>query len=171
MKTELSILKEDLQRALADLRRPHPFAAERVGFLFAKPAINSGALRLVIHDYEPVADAHYLDDPTVGAMISGAAFRRVMQRLIEERSSAFHVHLHEHRGQPRFSGVDLSESIRFVPSFFNARADTPHGVCVLSADSAIGKCWLAADTTPLDISRFVVPGFPSRIWRYYQHEL
>ena len=171
MTLQLKILGSDLDQMIVDLRRPHAFAAERVGFLYAKPWFNSGHLGFIAYDYVPVCDDYYLADSSVGAMISGSAFRTVMQRLLEEGASVFHVHLHEHVGPPSFSRLDLVENARFVPSFFNARADFPHGALVLSLDSAAGLCWTKPDSTPKTIVRFAVPGHPFIIWRDRSHGL
>ena len=50
----------------SDLRRSHPFAYERVGYIFIKPA---GGAVLVATGYEPVLDEFYIEDMTVGARI------------------------------------------------------------------------------------------------------
>lgn len=48
-----------------DLRRPHPFAHERVGFLAAGLAAAHDELLILARDYRPVRDDEYLRDPSV----------------------------------------------------------------------------------------------------------
>ena len=49
-----------------DLLKPHPFAAERVGFLSCRPRrLNANGLILLAHGYHSVADCDYVNDPTV----------------------------------------------------------------------------------------------------------
>jgi len=124
-----------------DLRRPHPYAAERVGFMFCRQsALRSGNL-LLAYKYEPIRDDQYLEDHTVGARFDSSSIREAMQTALAEGSSVFHVHLHEHPGQPRFSGVDRREMQQIMPCFVNVRPDRIHGALVLSADSAVAHVW------------------------------
>jgi len=69
-----------LDRVRADLRRPHPFAHERVGFISAKAgALPAGGLTVMGVDYHPVDDDHYLNDPSIGAMMGSAAISRTLE--------------------------------------------------------------------------------------------
>jgi hypothetical protein len=74
MKIVFRIERKLLDRVRADLRRPHPFAHERVGFISAKVgALPADGLTIIAVDYHPVDDDHYLKDPRVGAMMGSAA--------------------------------------------------------------------------------------------------
>lgn len=142
-----------------DLSRRHAFAAERVGFLAcAAAALSNDGLLLLGDAYHPVADHHYLDDSSVGAMMGSDAIRTALQIAYNKNVSMFHVHRHEHPGRPRFSPVDLRESARFVPDFFKVRPAMPHGVLVLSHDSMAGMCWLPGRESYVPIDEFVVVG-------------
>lgn len=132
---------------LRDLRRPHRYAAERVGFMFCRQsALRSGKL-LLAYKYEPIGDDQYLEDHTVGARFDGSSIREAMQMALAEGSSVFHVHLHEHRGPPRLSGVDRREMQQIMPCFVNVRPDRIHGALVLSVDSAFARVW-GTDLSP-----------------------
>src|SRR4051812_5931736 len=96
-------LRQDLmQRAHADLDRPHAFAAERVGFFIARAArAGDDDLVVLATDYVPIADHDYVDDCSVGAMMGAAAIRKAMERALNGGRgdlSLFHVHRHEHYG-------------------------------------------------------------------------
>jgi hypothetical protein len=131
-----------LGRVHEDLNRQHPFAAERVGFLFGRAArIGNDGLIILATEYEPIADDDYVDDPSVGAMMDATAIRKALERALNGGAgdlSVFHVHRHEHDGAPWFSSIDLCESAKFAPSFFHVAPKIPHGVIVLSHDQAAG---------------------------------
>lgn len=130
----------DLVRA--DLRRPHPVAYERMGFLKAHAGLlDDGGIILLPFDYLAVDDAAYIRDPRVGARVSDAGFRPARQAALTEKVCIVHVHLHEHVGRPGFSRTDSAESAQFMPDFLKVAPKLPHGALILSADSAIGRCW------------------------------
>ena len=96
------------------------------------------------------------------------AIRKAMQRAYNGGSQdigLFHVHVHEHRGVPGFSRVDLTESMKFVPDFFNAVPAMPHGAIVLSHDRAVGLYWRKRGDRPLAIDRFASIGAPLHLWK------
>lgn len=152
-------LRDDM---LADLRRPHPFADERAGFIGCKPAACSGGVLLLAHTYLPLRDDWYIDDPRFGCMFNGDAMRAAMQFALTNDAAMFHVHLHDYEGEPWFSRLDLRESRRFVPDFWNIKPKLPHGAIVLSADSAAGLCWYPRRQKPIRIFRITVVGFPMK---------
>jgi len=144
-----------------DLRRPHPFAFERVGFVycrFGKSGMND--LLLLAFDYKPVAEEHYVDDPSFGAVIDTNAFREVMQHLHDQEKGAFHVHMHDHRGVPQPSTPDFRETAKFVPDFFHARRNLPHGALILSTDKLSGRVWMGERKQPIPITDIKVIGAP-----------
>jgi len=161
MKVVFKIMDTLLDEVRRDLIRPHEFAAERVGFLVCRPArLNGGGIVILAHDYSPVDDPDYVDDPSVGAMMGPRAIRKALEFALNNQSGMFHVHMHEHFGRPRFSRVDIRESARFVPDFWNVRSEMPHGAVVLSNDSACGSCWVPGVSIPIAISEVRVVGSP-----------
>ena len=147
---------------LSALRKPHPFAAERVGFLKCRLSSTSTRLIILAHNLHHVADEDYLNDPSAGATMGPAAIRKALQMAYRERSAIFHVHIHEHKGKPSFSSIDTRETARFVPDFWNVRPELPHGALVLSQDSARGRCWYPGRRRPMDIDDFTFVGIPMR---------
>ena len=148
-----------------DLARPHRFARERVGFVSARLSSANGNLWVLAREYRPVADGDYLDDRSVGAMMGPEAIRKALQWAMSERVAIFHIHTHHGRGQPGFSGVDLREQAKFVPTFFQIAPRCPHGALVLSDDSAYGNIWLAGNRGHKVISAFVQVGNPLNFWQ------
>lgn len=166
MRIAFKLLDRTLERVKSDLRRPHAYAFERVGFLVCRAAAlpDSGIL-LLVSGYIPVFDEHYIDDPRYGATISASGFEAAWQLAFKNPVSIFHVHLHEHPGIPMFSSVDYKESANFVPDFLKVRRTMPHGAIVLSADAAWGQCWTSRTRPPRTITDFHFIGAPTRsIW-------
>jgi hypothetical protein len=157
-----------LQQVRSDLQRPHSFAAERVGFLLCRAGrLDHTGLLVLAADYHAVKDDDYIEDHRVGAMMGPAAIRKAMQRAYNaggQDIGLFHVHMHEHRGMPGFSRVDLTEYMKFVPDFFNAAPAMAHGAVVLSLDRAIGLCWRKRAEKPVSIDRFSSVGAPLTFW-------
>jgi hypothetical protein len=147
-----------------DLRRRHPFAYERIGFIAAGLSWCDAGLLIFACDYRPVEDGDYLRDPSVGAMMGPDAIRKAMQWTMTEDCALLHVHEHSGRGVPNFSSVDLKENAKFVPGFFNVSPQCPHGAIVLSHDAARGQLWLAKSARPIEIDRFTIVGAPLKSW-------
>ena len=163
MKILFKITSRLLGEVKANLERAHPFAAERVGFLLCRPGLlGEDGVVVLSHRLHNVADEDYVDDPSVGAMMGPDAIRKALQVAYNEQASMFHVHLHSHKGKPRFSRIDEKESAKFVPDFWNVRPDLPHGAIVFSDDSAYGKCWIPGQRSPEEISQFAFVGVPMR---------
>lgn len=148
-----------------DLRRPHAFAHERVGFISAGLAAAHDDLIILAREYRPVRDEDYLPDPSVGAMISAEAIRGARQWAMNDRVAIFHVHTHGGCGVPGFSGVDNRENARFVPNFVSVAPHAVHGAIVLSDTAAFGQVWLDRKSPQPFITRFAEVGMPIRNWR------
>lgn len=146
------------ERVRSDLARSHAYAAERVGFVTVRFGWSNNELLILSHGYRSVADNHYEADRTVGARISGAAIRDALQSAITFNVGIFHVHLHDHRGQPRPSAVDWAEWARFVPNFWHVRPDFVHGSLLLSSDRIAGWCWYPGRARSERISRVSIVG-------------
>lgn len=119
---------------------------------------------MIAASYHPVADEDYIDDMSVGALIGSAAFRKAFQISLNTGASMFHVHMHEHRGQPRFSQTDLRESSNFMPDFFNVSPTVPHGALLLSYDAMIGICWTSKTGKTTPITQLSSIGAPMRFY-------
>ena len=120
MTVDVRLTRPLYDQVMNDLLRPHPFAAERVGFLFCKLAITENDALVLLSGYESLHDERYIDDPSAGARIDTVAIRGAMQRVINRREGVFHVHLHKCPGIPRFSEMDREELPRVVAGFHNA---------------------------------------------------
>ena len=147
-----------------DLKRAHPFAFERVGFLFFKKNKSShDEYTILATEYMLVADEHYINDPMVGAKINNMAIRAVFQHLLDTSLGVLHVHLHDHYGKPQMSKSDSRGIPPLVKSFHNLGLDTPHGMLIFSKDNMNG--WISSPKT-LQVKNIVqtnIVGFPTRL--------
>ena len=118
MKVRFKITTALLTTIRVDLKRPHPYAFERVGFVSAGLSASSDDILVLAREYRPVNDDEYLPDPSVGAMMGPEAIRHALQWAMQEGVALFHVHTHGGSGIPSFSDIDLRENAKFVPDFF-----------------------------------------------------
>lgn len=161
MNVKIRLTRKLLEEMKDDLLRPHEFAAERVGFITAKIGNKLSDSPLVLFsEYLSVSDAHYIDDPYVGARINAAAIRAVMQTVLDTESGAFHVHLHDHRGKPGFSQTDKREIPNIVSGLRVAGPNQPHGMFLLSRDDCFAQIWMPEKTDFVCASKISIVGFP-----------
>jgi hypothetical protein len=148
-----------LEQIHDDLSRPHQFALERVAFLTCRSArLPHGGTLFLAQSAHVVAEEDYEPSRTMGALLGGAAFRKILQYAYGHRASIFHVHRHDHFGAPQFSTIDLQESAKFVPDFFKVCPELFHGTIVFSHDSATGLIWRSKTSKPVAIDVVMVVG-------------
>ena len=164
MNVRFKITTSLLSTIRIDLRRRHPFAHERVGFISAGMSISGDDLLVLARQYRPVCDHEYLPDLSVGAMMGPEAIRRALQWAMQDTVALFHVHTHGGQGLPHFSSVDLRENAKFVPDFFKVAPQRAHGAIVLSDTAAHGQIWFAGSQPHHFITSFVEVGAPLRKW-------
>jgi hypothetical protein len=145
------------QQIRSDLRRSHPFAFERVGYVFVK---QSGGEILVVTGYESVPDEFYIEDKTVGARIDHRGIALAMKRADKNKEGILHTHIHAKRGIPKFSRDDEVDHPNFLRSFRNATPTMPHGFLLLSADKMMARVWFPQNKSYLDIRRYTIVGLP-----------
>lgn len=164
MKVRLKITSALLTTIRTDLRRPHPFAHERVGFISAGLSTVGDDVLALAREYRTVRDDEYLRDLSVGAMMGPEAIRRALQWAMQDGVALFHVHTHGGRGIPGFSEIDLRENAKFVPDFFKVAPQCVHGAIVLSDTAAHGQVWFARSQPHQFIAAFTEIGVPLRKW-------
>jgi hypothetical protein len=132
-----------------------------VGFVFATIGNRSHDQRLIlVTDYDGVPDEHYIETHEAGARINSDAIRRTMQSILNTNSGAFHVHLHSHRGEPSFSGIDRRSIPKVVAAFRTAEPEQPHGMFLISEDCAIADIWMPGQTLPIKATKVTIVGHP-----------
>jgi hypothetical protein len=153
---------------IGDLVRPHPFAAERVGFASGRMGSLPGGGRLVLLSrYYPIPDGQYVDDPSVGARIGSEALTSAMRAVYHNRPSRegiFHVHLHGHKGVTGMSGVDSCEIPALMPGFRSVGPQAAHGIIILSLDHGSGWTWLPGEAGHILAGAIAVIGAPLEVF-------
>ena len=158
MKIHFKMTDRLRREVLADLEREHPFAAERLGFFRCRVSQAKEELLILVSSYVSIPDEQYVDDDSAGCYFDEQAMRTMMQHSLTHHESIFHVHLHDHLGMPRSSRTDIRESAQYVPDFWNATPDLPHGTIVLSRDRATGSCWYPRRKNVFEIERITAVG-------------
>jgi len=165
---ELRIPRSLFQEMIDDLERTHPFAMERVGFVYGKMgSIGSDATLALLCRYHHIPDDQYLEDDTVGARIGEAAMSQAMRDLYDghsHRLCIFHVHIHGNHGEPRMSRTDSRELPPMMPGFQSTSRNGAHGILILSADHAAAWVWLPKEKESRRATRIVVVGAPMEIF-------
>jgi proteasome lid subunit RPN8/RPN11 len=152
------------EQVRADLSRPHPFAAERVGFLFGRLGnVGTDDPLILMTTYSTLADERYIDDPFSGARIDSQAIRGAMQEVLNRGEGVFHVHSHEWPGRPYFSRLDRQELPRLIPSFQAVGPTQAHGLFLLSQDQCMAEVWMPGAGEPVEAVRITVVGYPMQI--------
>lgn len=161
MKIEIRMPSVLRAEAMADLMRPHPFAFERVGFLSSNCSwLAPDHIVVLLNKYHPVPNEHYLDDDDAGASIGSDSICDALARILQTGRGQFHVHLHEHRGIPRPSRVDLIGLPPMVRSFAVAAPSQASGYLILSEDSAWAEVSVPNHLRPLAATKITSVGFP-----------
>jgi hypothetical protein len=144
-----------------DLSRPHSFAAERVGFVFAERALaGSGHCLLFPVDYKSVQDDAYIPDNDVGVCFGTSAIRDALQTARTTGMSCLQVHLHDHSGQTHFSAVDVKTIDQLAVSLAAVAPQGFHGGLVFSRDNATARIWDAEKPRSRADARVSIVGFP-----------
>jgi hypothetical protein len=131
MNHEMKITNRFLKEIRKNLYRPHSFAYERVGFVYCK-ATKEGSL--IASTYEAIADELYKKDKMVGAKFSGDAIFAAMKRSLKTKEGVFHIHIHEHKGEPHLSGIDIKSVLEISNSMADVNPNVKHGCILLSED-------------------------------------
>ena len=147
---------------LTDLRRPHQFALERVGFCTVRQSFTENRVILLIDGYFPVADEHYIYDSHIGARIGEPALTKAIHLAYHGRGSntgVFHVHLHDHLGVTGLSREDKSSIPKVVNGLQQINCDASHGLIIFSANHAHAQLLLPNEEqlTPVDVVSVIGP--------------
>jgi hypothetical protein len=144
MMVELRLTGRLYREIVDDLCRPHPFAAERVGFALARTgSLLAGDKLVLLTKYHPIPDSEYLDDRKVGARIGSESITWAMQAAYfgrQDQEGIFHIHLHPHSGITRMSMVDKRDTPELIKSFQNVSPLAAHGAIIFSHNH--GGAWV-----------------------------
>jgi hypothetical protein len=151
------------------LRKPHPVALERVGFVACVGGVAPGGMVLLGRSFHPVRDKDYEADDMVGARIGARAIQSALALAYGTSQSMLFVHEHAHDGKPNPSRIDLNCWRELIPNFWHVQPELPHGGLILSHDNAMGLVWVPHQATVFPISKFTIVGRRLRRWSEAQH--
>jgi hypothetical protein len=164
MKTHIKLTGTLHDAILRDLTRPHPFAAERVGFVFGRlGSLAEGGRLILLTRYHAIPDEQYIEDHAVGARIGSDALTWAMQAVYHGRPACegiFHIHLHWHHGETGMSATDMREIPKLIPGFQSVGRDAAHGIIILSVDHGSGWVWTRGNEEPAHADCISVIGSP-----------
>jgi hypothetical protein len=86
-----------------------------------------------------------------------------MQGALDLHAGIFHVHRHDHHGQPRFSGIDVKSLLEFLPAFARIHPEQVHGALLFSQTEIRAVYWDGKSERLKPIPKIVLVGFPTRI--------
>lgn len=153
-----------IQRARADLARPHEFAAERIGWLSTKAAVAGDTLLLLGLDYHSISDSDYVRDPSIGARIGEDAITQSLNLALRQRAGIFNIHSHGGNGTPLFSQTDVHEHPNLVSSLLPVQGAFPHGALLFSDDQLAGLVWLSRNRAR-EIDEVQIVGARNNVFR------
>jgi hypothetical protein len=168
MKIDIKLTGHLYKEIVRDLARPHPFASERIGFVFGRLGSLTDEDRLILLTrYHSIPDDQYIEDPGVGARIGSEALTWAMQALFFSRATGegiFHIHIHKHRGETRMSRVDSDDIPKFMPGFQSVSSKAAHGIIILSLDHGAGWIWAPTHKEPILARTMSVIGVPVAVF-------
>ncbi|MFG1520357.1 hypothetical protein [Halobacteriovorax sp. ZH1_bin.1] len=115
------------EEVIESLKRPHPFAFERVGYFLGE--IKEGVL--LLDEWMEFEDFLYEENEEVGARIGGEGMTMLMEKAFSSKKSFFHTHLHDFQDEPYFSSVDMRSLLEVTPSLFDFTETCPHGAILI----------------------------------------
>ena len=151
-----------LNRIKKDLKRPHEFALERIGFILSDfKTFEFGKTIILLNDYQVINDQFYIDDPEVGARIDSNAIRMGMQSILDNQAGCFHVHYHEFSlDMPELSDTDFIDNPEIVNSFSNTKKDQTHGMIVLGQKGANAFVKMPGADKVVKVDKIIEVGYP-----------
>jgi hypothetical protein len=152
---------------LQDLKRPHPFAAERVGFVTGRTGTLADGRLILLTGYHVIPDDQYLKDHKVGARIGSDAITWAMQSAYHGRGAregVFHIHLHGHNGRTSMSGTDSREIPPMISGFRSVGREAAHGIIILSLNHGTAWVWLPGSDDSVQAASVCVIGSPIAVF-------
>ena len=163
MQRKLKIPRALFEAALADLHRPHPFAAERVGFFSTKLTRAKGLILIHCVAYHPVSDEHYIRDHSVGVRIGTGAITEAMARCAVNGVGQLHIHAHGGRATPVPSITDSTESPLLARSLWNVDRTHACGWGILNNDSGWASIFVSIEEDAATEPEVAIIGYPVTI--------
>lgn len=161
-KVKIRISASLLERMMLDLKRPHKYAHERVGYSYSRSTkLSNGDWIICFFDYEAIKDSWYLKDSSVGAHINADAVNQSIQRSYTEQVGSFHTHLHDFSsGIPEWSCTDLDDLPKLPKNALRYSKQQPHGLLLLGSQGVNALVLLPDESELIKPELITVVGSP-----------
>lgn len=133
--------------AVNDIKRPHEFAFERVGYFLGKHDNNEN--KVMIDDWYTFEDSMYEQNDEVGARIGSVGMKSLMVKALSTNKVFFQFHLHDFAEIPDFSFVDLKSLKEIVPALFSFSTAKLHGALVGNEEHITALIWPTKSEGPV----------------------
>jgi hypothetical protein len=122
-----------------DLKRPHEFAFERVGYFLGESNLEKNEIAIV--DWLSFGDEMY-QRSNVGAEIGREGMKYLMRNAFQTNMTYLHFHLHLFQKKPTFSFTDIQSIKEIVPALFSFSSASAHGAIILGSQYVTYEIWL-----------------------------
>ena len=134
---KISFSRTLFDEAVNDLKRIHPFAFERIGYLTGKLENQN----LVLNGWLSIKDDYYEESNEVGARVGRDGMIFIMKRAFQSKKIFFHTHLHAFQRSPVFSFIDELSLLEVTHSLTNLTGQCFHGGIVIGQSLSRIKFW------------------------------
>jgi hypothetical protein len=170
MRVHIKLTGRLYNEIIQDLVKPHPFAAERVGFVLGRMvSLENEGKQILLIGYYSIPDEHYIDDPTVGARIGSQAMAWAMAAAHQGRAAregVFHIHLHDNEVPTGISRTDRADLPKLMPGFQSVSREAAHGILILSRNHGSGWVWLPGNNEAYNADSIQIIGAPVSIFNH-----
>jgi len=149
MKLNISI--QTVAKARADLTLPPVSGMERLGLSFARYASTYNTTTIVATEYIPLPENAYVAGHHAPVSFDSRWLMQQSATAAQQHAGIFLVHLHEHRGKPWFSPIDMRTNRDIIRPIALIEQTLPTGALLLSIDSAAGLLARSDGLIRLDI--------------------
>ena len=134
---KILINKIFFRNVINDLKKTHPFASERIGYLMGRVEDKS----LVLDEWLSIKNEFYEKSDDVGARVGRDGMIFIMKKASQSNKSFFHTHLHEFQKIPTFSLVDKNSLLEVTRALISLTEECLHGGIVIGQYSSRVKYW------------------------------
>lgn len=132
----LNLLRATASQMRTDLTSPPVVGDERLGIAFTRYASKYTQRTIVVTEYAALPEEAYVREALAPVSFDVRWIMTASENAGLESAGIFLVHLHEHRGKPWFSPVDMDTNRRIITPIALIDQTLPTGALILSLDSA-----------------------------------
>ena len=132
----MNVLSSVARRIRTDLTLPPLVGDERLGVALSRYASRYNNTTIVLTEYFGLPKDAYVKVASSPVAFSTRWFMRASEEAARKNAGLFLVHLHEHRGRPWFSPIDMRTNRDIVRPLALIDQTVPTGALLFSLDNA-----------------------------------